>query len=244
MSRITVKTNEKRFPVAPDLYGLFFEDINRAGDSGLYPELLRNRSFEDSIPPERCILSENGVDFTTPKGWSDQFNNGEGLTKWLDNVPKTSIPAWYPDKASVSLDFEDKLNTKRLASLKSEFSAGGSLKNIGYQGIPLKKGDTYAFYMFAKAENTPAVLRVSIASENGTIQDETSFTVEPGEYRRYDYTFTAAQDDFGARLVILSPEESTVYFGFTSLMPTDTYKGHGMRKDLLEMLSGNGRATP
>ena len=25
---------------APDLYGLFFEDINRSSDSGLYPEMI------------------------------------------------------------------------------------------------------------------------------------------------------------------------------------------------------------
>lgn len=29
-------------------YGIFFEEINHAGDGGLYAELLRNRSFEDS----------------------------------------------------------------------------------------------------------------------------------------------------------------------------------------------------
>ena len=40
MSRITVRTENKRFPTAPNLYGIFFEDINRAGDGGLYPELL------------------------------------------------------------------------------------------------------------------------------------------------------------------------------------------------------------
>ena len=49
MSRLNIRTGEKRFPVSPDLYGLFFEDISRAGDGGLYPEMLRNRSFEDSL---------------------------------------------------------------------------------------------------------------------------------------------------------------------------------------------------
>ena len=33
--------------VSPDLYGIFFEDINNAADGGLYAELIRNRSFED-----------------------------------------------------------------------------------------------------------------------------------------------------------------------------------------------------
>ena len=33
--------------VSPDLYGIFFEDINNAADGGIYAELIRNRSFED-----------------------------------------------------------------------------------------------------------------------------------------------------------------------------------------------------
>lgn len=49
MSKLKIKTKERRFETARDLYGIFFEDINRAGDGGLYPEMLRNRSFEDSF---------------------------------------------------------------------------------------------------------------------------------------------------------------------------------------------------
>jgi len=37
MHEIDIKTKRILHPVAEDLYGLFFEDINRAGDSGLYP---------------------------------------------------------------------------------------------------------------------------------------------------------------------------------------------------------------
>ena len=54
MSKLTINTRQRRFPVAPNLYGLFYEDINRGGDNGMYPELLRNRAFEDSLPPEGC----------------------------------------------------------------------------------------------------------------------------------------------------------------------------------------------
>lgn len=28
----------RKFETAKDLYGIFFEDINRAGDGGIYPE--------------------------------------------------------------------------------------------------------------------------------------------------------------------------------------------------------------
>ncbi len=33
-------------------YGIFFEEINHAGDGGLYAELVRNRSFEDASTPQ------------------------------------------------------------------------------------------------------------------------------------------------------------------------------------------------
>lgn len=32
---------------SPYQWGLFFEEINHAGDGGLYAELVRNRSFEE-----------------------------------------------------------------------------------------------------------------------------------------------------------------------------------------------------
>ena len=79
MSRMNVRTLEKRFPVAPDLYGLFFEDISHAGDGGLYPEMIRNRSFEDSLLPDGCITKDGGRTFESPTGWIDEFNNGEGM---------------------------------------------------------------------------------------------------------------------------------------------------------------------
>jgi len=152
MSKIIIKANEKRFPVAPELYGLFFEDINRSADGGIYPEMLRNRSFEDSIPPERCAVGEGGATFTTPNGWTDQFNNGEGLSKWTEGVPPTPIPAWYSGGADMALDYADTLNPKRLVSLNVKFAAGGIIKNIGYRGVAVKKGEKYNFYMFAKAD--------------------------------------------------------------------------------------------
>src|ERR1044072_4366658 len=44
---IKIHLDQPGAAVSPTLYGAFFEDINRAGDGGLYAELLQNRSFED-----------------------------------------------------------------------------------------------------------------------------------------------------------------------------------------------------
>lgn len=44
---INVSGNAPGAAVSPRLYGIFFEEINHAGDGGLYAELVQNRSFED-----------------------------------------------------------------------------------------------------------------------------------------------------------------------------------------------------
>ncbi|WP_201985946.1 alpha-L-arabinofuranosidase C-terminal domain-containing protein [Hymenobacter rubidus] len=43
---ITVQVDKPGAPVPRNMYGLFFEDINFAADGGLYPELVKNKSFE------------------------------------------------------------------------------------------------------------------------------------------------------------------------------------------------------
>ena len=40
--------NERGAKVSPNLIGIFFEEINHAGEGGLYAELIANRSFEDN----------------------------------------------------------------------------------------------------------------------------------------------------------------------------------------------------
>ena len=169
MSKMTVRTGEKRFPVALDLYGLFFEDISRAGDGGLYPEMIRNRSFEDSLIPEGCVTKDGGKTFFSPTGWIDEFNNGEGMNQWVkDNrILPTPVPGWYGDGAEMELDHETVLNAKRRASLRVTFSAGGSIRNIGFCGIPQEAGKEYRFYMFARAEeDVPLTLTIE---KNGQV---------------------------------------------------------------------------
>ena len=54
---LNIRPLEKGVKVSPQLFGIFFEEINCAGDGGLYAELVRNRSLEDAKTPEHW----NGV---------------------------------------------------------------------------------------------------------------------------------------------------------------------------------------
>jgi len=46
----SVQTKVKKAAIPPTLWGLFFEDINRAADGGIYAEMVKNRSFDFPKP--------------------------------------------------------------------------------------------------------------------------------------------------------------------------------------------------
>ena len=238
MSKLKIKTKERRFETARDLYGIFFEDINRAGDGGLYPEMLRNRSFEDSVLPEGYIQQEDGIHVKTVSGWLDEFCNGEGLCRWVkdNNIPETEIPAWYTHNAKMELELTDTLNEHRDAALRMQFEKDGSLTNTGYCGISVKAGESYSLYLFAKAKEE---IGLDVAIEyQGKVLAGNSLVVSGQEYTRYDMKLTAAEDCHEAQLTISCKEGGEILLGFISLMPDNTYMGHGLRTDLVEKLKG------
>lgn len=56
VARIDVDTTAEGTPISSVLWGIFFEEINHAGDGGIYAELVRNRSFEDAAVPQAWTL--------------------------------------------------------------------------------------------------------------------------------------------------------------------------------------------
>src|SRR6185436_12381617 len=62
-AKISVNVAEPGHEIPRMLWGVFFEDINLSADGGIYPELVKNRSFEDADRPESW-------NFSTPDGTS------------------------------------------------------------------------------------------------------------------------------------------------------------------------------
>lgn len=48
---VEVDLGKKGHDVPESLYGVFFEEINHAGDGGIYAELVKNRNFEEHVLP-------------------------------------------------------------------------------------------------------------------------------------------------------------------------------------------------
>ena len=233
---IHIYTQNVRFPIAPEFYGLFFEDINHAADGGLYPEMIRNRAFEDSILPEGCTTDPNEKIFVTEYGWPGAFNHGEGMDEWADAVMPTEIPGWYSVDASLTLLRKGTLNSNRKAALQVSFIAGGKIYNIGYSGVPVEKGDKYNLYFMLKSDADVSFI-ASLESEDGASLGRCNIAVQQSSgYRRYDCELTAVDTDFKGRFSLCCDSDCTVTLGFISLMPEKTFKGHGLREDLAMML--------
>lgn len=49
-TKVSIDVNKPGHKISPTLFGLFFEDINLSTDGGIYPELVRDISFEDNEP--------------------------------------------------------------------------------------------------------------------------------------------------------------------------------------------------
>src|ERR1041385_6987473 len=70
--------------INPRMYGIFLEEINHAVDGGLYCELVRNRAFEDSRPPE-------GYTFQNGK-WRNPGGFDSGFTRY--GYTTNGVPFW------------------------------------------------------------------------------------------------------------------------------------------------------
>ena len=212
--------------ISNELIGIFFEDISMSADGGLCAELIQNGSFEFS-PSER-------------DGW------GPG-TAWRSIRPGHSLGYIEPkqqDPIHPNNPNYMRLNIERVGHYYDYNGwTGVGIQNDGYDGILLKGGDKYDFSVFlrnpdGKDKEVRAVLLVQGRGFRAqpTVIADTTFTVSGKDWKKYEYTLTAAQDCPNASLQLLSLTTGVMDIDMVSLYPQDTYKGHGLRKDLAQAL--------
>ena len=212
--------------ISNELIGIFFEDISMSADGGLCAELIQNGSFEFS-PSER-------------DGW------GPG-TAWRSIRPGHSLGYIEPkqqDPIHPNNPNYMRLNIERVGHYYDYNGwTGVGIQNDGYDGILLKGGDKYDFSVFlrnpdGKDKEVRAVLLVQGRGFRAqpTVLADTTFTVSGKDWKKYEYTLTAAQDCPNASLQLLSLTTGVMDIDMVSLYPQDTYKGHGLRKDLAQAL--------
>lgn len=207
--------------ISDELIGIFFEDISSSADGGLCAELLQNGSFEFS-PVER-------------DGWGPgtawkAIRPGHALGKL---TVKQQDPIHQNNPNYMRIDIE---RTRQFHDYKGWVGYG--LQNDGFDGISVKAGAGYDFSMFGRnIEGDAKQLRIVLVQHQGWGKDpkvlaEANISIDSKEWKKYSCTLTPTEDCTKASLQILSLTTGSMDVDMISLMPQDTYKGHGLRKDL------------
>ncbi|MBQ7414794.1 MAG: carbohydrate binding domain-containing protein [Prevotella sp.] len=212
--------------ISDELIGIFFEDISSAADGGLYAELIQNGSFEFNL--------------TERDGW------GAG-TAWQTIRPGHSLgysevrmdaPIHPNNPTYMRLNIE---RTKEFYDYKGW--KGFGLQNQGFDGISVKDGAKYDFSVFLRnVKGEAKQVRIALVEPQGWGKDpkllaETTITADANTWKKYEATLTASETVKNAALQILVLQNGVIDIDMISLMPEDTYKGHGLRKDLAEALA-------
>ena len=209
-AKITIDASKPGHQVSPTLWGIFFEDINLSADGGIYPELVRNRSFEDADKPESWKLI-NAAD-----------GKCETTISTADYYSKPVAPA---------------LNPFNRHSLRVKVDGAASLENEGYWGMNIVKGDSYTFKLAARVTDGfsgPLAVKILSASGQELASGEISGLTGDWKYRTLD--LTASDSDPKARLQISASGKGTLFLDMVSLMPKKNWKDHGLRVDLAESI--------
>jgi len=231
---ITVNAGIEGPEISPDLYGLFFEEINHAGDGGLYAELIRNRDFEASSIPEGMRVEGHYI--VNSNGWKQEYEIPFAHWGWALIEDKGSNGIIRPESSNpVSASNPNYL---RMTINKPKNSRVG-LANGGYWGIAIEKGASYRVSFYARCDEVfDGNLTVSLESEDGTVYGINNVEGVSEEWQQFESTITVAFSDPKARFVIAGKVKGTVWFDMISLFPSETFKNrpNGMRKDLAEKL--------
>ena len=212
--------------ISDELIGIFFEDISSSADGGLYAELVQNGSFEYS-PVER-------------DGW------GPG-TAWRMTRPGHSLGYMEPRMDNGIHPNNPTYMRLHIERVKEYYDYKGwkgfGLQNDGFDGFSVKAGAKYDFSAFFRnGEGGQKQVRVVLAEPQGWGKDPkllAEATVEVGDpsWKKYACVLTPSEESQKAVLQILVLNQGTVDIDMVSVMPEDTYKGHGLRKDLAQALA-------
>ncbi len=211
--------------ISDELIGIFFEDISSSADGGLYAELVQNGSFEYN-PAER-------------DGW------GPG-TSWRVVRPGHSLGVLetrmtegiHPNNPTYM-----RLHVERVKEYYDYKGwKGYGLQNDGFDGISVKGGEKYDFSVFLRNIGKAKKVRVVLVEPQGWGKDpnllaEATLDVSDTSWRRYEAVLTPSATSAKAVLQILVLNEGDLDIDMVSLMPEDTFKGHGLRKDLAQALA-------
>ena len=215
--------------ISDELIGIFFEDISSAADGGLYAELVQNGSFEYS-PSDRDGWGPGTAWRTIRPGHSLGY-----MEPRMDNGIHPNNPTYMRLHVERVKEYYDYRGWK-----------GFGIQNDGFDGFLVKEGAKYNFSAFFRNFGEGKQVRVALIEQqrqqgfrpaDPKVLADTTFVVNSTSWKKYEMELASAADSKNAVLQILVLNPGSLDIDMVSLMPQDTYKGHGMRKDLAQALA-------
>ena len=167
--------------IRPDMFGIFFEDINYGADGGIYAELIENRSFEfydahgdkDAYEP----VFDGDYGWAMDPGTDSDAKTGKPgfcdtkTRKEAENLKLVCNPA--PGKANL-LGYAPGISIRELVPLNpvnphylhAELEAGQGFMNQAYDGLCLKAGQKLRLSFHARTgKRLPVRIGVYVGKE-------------------------------------------------------------------------------
>ncbi|KAJ0770452.1 putative non-reducing end alpha-L-arabinofuranosidase [Helianthus annuus] len=195
------------------LFGVFFEEINHAGAGGLWAELVSNRGFESGGHHSPSIIDP----------WSIIGN---------DSLIKVSTEA--------SSCFKRNPMALRMEVVcDGDCPLGGvGIYNPGYWGMNIEKGKTYNLVFYIRSLGS-VNMSLSLTDSTGMQPLATTNIIknDVSNWTKIVTKLEAKGSNSNGRLELKTDKKGVIWFDQVSLMPTDTYKGHGFRNDLFKMVA-------
>ncbi len=224
-----------RVAVSPDLYGIFFEEINHAGEGGLYAEMVLNRDFEITSLPKGASWAGNLL--RTKADWQERKWFGNELWGW-------KLLAEGGAKGAIKLVDDAPLNDVNPHSMRvtvRDASGRVGVVNDGFWGMNVQKGKWYDLSFFARTTNdTPFEVTAALESASGReCYGRATVPGVAGDWRQYRCSLLAGESDANARLSLTVTRVGALQLDVVSLFPRDTFKGrpNGLRPDLAQALA-------
>ncbi len=211
-SSIVVDVAKPKADVQPTMWGIFFEDINFAADGGLYPELIKNRSFEFDNPL---------------MGWKQQKSDKFSLNKESGSALVINRGA-------------EEVSNPRFARITVNAEKGYGLSNEGFRGMGVTKGLKYNLSLWASQHPGSATrLRIELVNPAGKVIGEANLAPEGKEWRKYAAAITPTDTEPKASLNIWFEGKGGMDLDMVSLFPAATWKNrpNGLRADLVQWLA-------
>jgi alpha-L-arabinofuranosidase len=234
-ARITVDVDKPGHVVPTTLYGIFFEEINHAGEGGLYAEMVLNRDFEMTNLPKGAKWAGNLL--RTADGWQERKWFGNELWGW-------QFVSDGGARGSIRLDDREPLNDRNPHALRltvREPCTHAGVANSGFWGMNLVANQWYDLTFHARTAGAERFdITVALESDNGRERYTSAVVREVGGgWKEYRVSLRPKISDRCGRLALMVNRPGTVWFDVVSLFPRETFRNrpNGLRADLAQVLA-------